>query len=39
MRRLPVIDGHYLMGIRSQADIAQHWPEGRVGELVTFLSL
>ena len=38
VRRLPVIDGHDLVGILSQADIARNYPEDRVGELVTFIS-
>jgi CBS domain-containing protein len=36
--RLPVIDGHDLVGILSQADIAKSYPENRVGELVAFIS-
>jgi CBS domain-containing protein len=36
--RLPVIDGHDLVGILSQADIAKSCPENRVGELVAFIS-
>jgi CBS domain-containing protein len=38
VRRLPVIDGHNLIGILSQADIARNYPEDRVGELVEFIS-
>lgn len=38
VRRLPVIDGHDLVGIVSQADIARNYPEDRVGELVAFIS-
>ena len=38
VRRLPVIDGHNLVGIVSQADIARNYPEDRVGELVEFIS-
>ncbi|MDQ0823242.1 CBS domain-containing protein [Arthrobacter sp. V4I6] len=38
VRRLPVIDGHDLVGILSQADIARNYPEERVGELVEFIS-
>lgn len=34
VRRLPVIDGHDLVGMLSQADIARNYPEDRVGELV-----
>lgn len=38
VRRLPVIDGHDLVGMVSQADIARSMPEGRVGELVELIS-
>jgi CBS domain-containing protein len=38
VRRLPVIDGHDLVGIVSQADIAVNLPEERVGELVEVIS-
>jgi CBS domain-containing protein len=38
VRRLPVIDGHDLVGVVSQADIARNYPEDRVGELVAFIS-
>jgi len=38
VRRLPVIDGHDLIGVLSQADIARNYPEDRVGELVEFIS-
>ena len=38
VRRLPVIDGHELVGMLSQADIARHLPEDRVGELVEIIS-
>ncbi|GGG70018.1 signal transduction protein [Kocuria dechangensis] len=38
VRRLPVIDGHDLVGMVSQADIARSYPEDRVGELVEFIS-
>ena len=38
VRRLPVIDGHRLVGIVSQADIARALPEDRVGELVEAIS-
>jgi CBS domain-containing protein len=38
VRRLPVIDGHTLIGVVSQADIARNYPEDRVGELVAFIS-
>lgn len=38
VRRLPVIDGHELVGMLSQADIAKNYPEYRVGDLVKFVS-
>jgi CBS domain-containing protein len=38
VRRLPVIDGHDLVGMLSQADIARNYPADRVGELVEFIS-
>jgi CBS domain-containing protein len=38
VRRLPVIDGHDLVGMISQADIARSLPEDRVGELVELIS-
>jgi len=38
VRRLPVIDGHDLVGMVSQADIARSLPPERVGELVEALS-
>lgn len=38
VRRLPVIDGHDLVGMVSQADIARNWPDDRVGELLEVLS-
>jgi CBS domain-containing protein len=38
VRRLPVIDGHRLVGMLSQADIAKSYPEDRVGELVGLIS-
>jgi CBS domain-containing protein len=38
VRRLPVIDGHDLIGMLSQADIARAMPEERVGELVELIS-
>jgi CBS domain-containing protein len=38
VRRLPVIDGHDLIGMLSQADIARHWPDDRVGELLEVIS-
>ena len=38
VRRLPVIDGHDLVGIVSQADVATNLPEDRVGDLVEAIS-
>jgi CBS domain-containing protein len=38
VRRLPVIDGHRLVGIISQADIATNLDEDRVGDLVEAIS-
>jgi CBS domain-containing protein len=38
VRRLPVIDGHDLVGMISQADIATHLPEDKVGALVEAIS-
>jgi len=38
VRRLPVIDGHELVGIVTQADVAKHLPEGKVGDLVEAIS-
>jgi CBS domain-containing protein len=38
VRRVPVIDGHDLVGMVSQADIARHLPEDRAGELVAAIS-
>ena len=38
VRRLPVIDGHDLVGMVSQADIARNWPDDRVGELLEVIS-
>ena len=38
VRRLPVIDGHELVGIVSQADIATNIDEEKVGELVEAIS-
>jgi len=38
VRRLPVIDGHELIGMLSQGDIAKDYPEDRVGDLVAFIS-
>lgn len=38
VRRLPVIDGHELIGVVSQADVAKNLPEESVGELVETIS-
>lgn len=38
VRRLPVIDGHDLVGMVSQADIARSLNEDQVGELVKLIS-
>jgi CBS domain-containing protein len=38
VRRLPVIDGHDLVGVVSQADVARNLPEDRIGDLVEAIS-
>jgi CBS domain-containing protein len=38
VRRLPVIDGHDLVGMVSQADIARALPDKKVGDLVGVIS-
>ena len=38
VRRLPVIDGHDLVGMVSQADIAKNLPEDQIGQLVEAIS-
>jgi CBS domain-containing protein len=38
VRRLPVIDGHELVGIVSQADVARNIDEEKVGDLVEAIS-
>ena len=38
VRRLPVIDGHDLVGMLSQADVARHLPEEKIGDLVEAIS-
>jgi CBS domain-containing protein len=38
VRRLPVIDGHDLVGIVSQADLAREISEEKVGDLVEAIS-
>ncbi|MFI0900455.1 CBS domain-containing protein [Streptomyces sp. NPDC020983] len=37
-RRLPVIDGHRLVGMVAQADVARSLPNPKVGELLQALS-
>jgi CBS domain-containing protein len=38
VRRLPVIDGHDLVGMVSQADIAKNLPDDQIGRLVESIS-
>ena len=38
VRRLPVIDGHDLVGMVAQADIARNIDESKVGDLVASIS-
>ena len=38
VRRLPVIDGHKLIGIVSQGDVATNLPDEKTGELVEAIS-
>ena len=38
VRRLPVIDGHDLVGMLSQADVARSLPEDKVGEVLRAVS-
>jgi CBS domain-containing protein len=38
VRRLPVIDGHDLIGVVSQADLAKELPDDQVGDLVEAIS-
>ena len=38
IRRLPVIDGHDLVGMVSQADVAKNVPKEKVGELLEKIS-
>jgi CBS domain-containing protein len=38
VRRLPVIDGHDLVGMLTQADVANNLPDDRVGDLVDYIS-
>lgn len=38
VRRLPVIDGHDLVGIVAQADVARALPDPKVGDLLQAIS-
>jgi CBS domain-containing protein len=38
VRRLPVIDGHELVGMLSQADIAKNLPDDQIAQLVEAIS-
>ncbi len=38
VRRLPVIDGHTLVGIVALADVARALPEKKVGDLLQVIS-
>ncbi|MEU3607520.1 CBS domain-containing protein [Streptomyces sp. NPDC035033] len=38
IRRVPVIDGHVLVGIIAQADVARRLPDSTVGDLVSDVS-
>jgi CBS domain-containing protein len=38
IRRLPVIDGHDLVGMVAQADVARALPDPQVGDLLNALS-
>ena len=38
IRRLPVIDGHDLVGMVSQADVARNVPQEKVGEMLETIS-
>jgi CBS domain-containing protein len=38
VRRLPVIDGHELVGVVSQGDVARNIDESKVGDLVESIS-
>lgn len=39
VRRLPVIDGHELIGMLAQADIARNVSDDKIGDLVELLAL
>jgi CBS domain-containing protein len=38
VRRLPVIDGHQLVGVVSQADVARNLPDDQIAQLVEAIS-
>jgi CBS domain-containing protein len=38
VRRLPVVDGHNVVGMLSQADIAKNLPKEQTGDLVEAIS-
>jgi CBS domain-containing protein len=38
VRRLPVIDGHRLVGVVAQADVARVLPDPQAGDLLQALS-
>jgi CBS domain-containing protein len=38
VRRLPVIDGHDLVGVVSQGDVAKNVPQDKVGDLLATIS-
>ncbi|MER7664739.1 CBS domain-containing protein [Streptomyces sp. NPDC096193] len=38
VRRLPVIDGHILVGVVAQADVARALPDPKVGDLLEAIS-
>ncbi len=38
VRRLPVIDGHDLVGMLAQADVARHLSEASTGDVVQDIS-
>ncbi|WP_341476133.1 MULTISPECIES: CBS domain-containing protein [Cryobacterium] len=38
LRRLPVIDGHDLIGIQTQADVARSLPDDKVEDRVEYIS-
>jgi CBS domain-containing protein len=38
VRRLPVIDGHDLVGMISQADIARNLPDNKVADFLEAIS-